>query len=276
MAYANMFNNSEKELSGKVVVTLHQNPIKQGTYYGRVVRNVADDAAIATGMTKYTDVIKFIDIAPVMSAFVSEVKDELSRGNAVKISGLGTFYLRIPGAISTSTPTVADLGRLAIGFAADVKLPLTVKDTEVSAIVEKETMPEFGEVTDMDTMMSGSITSGKYVRIKGKYLAVAGEASEKCGVYVAPVASDGSYKADQSDWIRCDDADIRTNTATQVMVRMPALTSGSYKLAIKTRSPANGCKFAYDSTKANPWVPADPSCLLKTPRLGITETAFLV
>lgn len=269
-SYTNMFDNAEKTLEGKVVVRLHPNalPRKDGkkAYYARVVRTTADDAAVATEMVKHTDLVRFNDMTPVMTAFVSSVKTLLAQGNAVRVSGLGTFYLRSPGAILTPTPSVADLGELTIGFSTDVKLPLVVKDTEVSAIVDADTSPAFATVTNMDTMETdGTITPEKCITITGQRLRLAGKASDNCGLYFAPQAAGGTgYDADESKWKRVADSEVYKNNPTNLLVRVPdSLAAGSWYIVVRTKSPASG-------------VAKDDKGLLKTPRFGVCEFACTV
>lgn len=274
MAYTNMFNNSEKSLEGKVVVQLHPNTMpsagRKALYYAKVTRTTADDAAVATEMVKHTDLVRFNDMTPIMSAFVTSVKTLLGQGNAVRISGLGTFYPKVVGGINTPAPTVADLGPLKVGFTNAEELHLAVADTEIAAIVDADTSPQIASVLDMDTMKESSITANKALKVKGKMMRLAGDASDSCGLYFAPEnAAKTSYDTDETKWVRQDDLNVFTNKPGELLVKTPAaLTSGTkYYIVIRTLCPASGGKILDDGT-------VDPACLIKTPRFGASEQGY--
>lgn len=272
MTYTNMFNNSEKTLEGKVVVQLHENPMKLGTYYGKVTRSTADDAAIATEMVKHTDLVRFNDMTPVMSAFVSSVMSLLGQGNCVRISGLGTFYPKVAGVVNTPTPTVADLGTLKVGFTNASDLHLAVQDVDIAAIVDTDYSPVIGECTNMDSMEHDTCAFGKMFRITGKYLRLAGAESDNCGCYFVPKLGD-TYNPDTTKWNRVDDNQVYTNKPGELLIRVPALlASGDYYVIIRTKAPSTAPLVYKDDGTGKMIV--DPACLLKTARFGVSEKPF--
>lgn len=279
MGYSNMFNNGEKSLEGKVVVQLHPNPMRstsgQVQYYAKVVRSTADDAAVATEMTKHTDLVRFNDMTPVMSAFVASVKTLLGQGNCVRVSGLGTFYPRVVGGVTTPTPTVADLGQLKVGFTNAQDLHLAVADTEIAAIVDVDTNPAIASEVDMTSMDPGFTISSTFT-VKGKYLRLAGTAAQKCGLFLAPKLAAGGYDADETKWLRVDDDEVYTNKPSALLARCPsgAVSGSKYFLIIRTLAPSSvPLKYKDDGTGK---MAVDPDCLLKTARFGVSEECYMV
>lgn len=262
----NLFNNPGKKLEDRVVVKLSLNYFdKNGTScLARVCRSTADDATVITEMMNHTDVIQRNDAVTAMTAFVDAVKVILAGGNAVRISGLGTFYLTAPGVVKTKNPTPADIGELDVSFTKDKDLHLVLSDTKVAAIVDNDTSPVFGAVLDLDSAATGSVTKEKLAELSGKMLRVAGAASDGCGLYIVPCDSDGNYKSDKSDWVRVADADIFKNMPTIIRFRVPAsLNCTDAKLAICTKAPTSGI------------VKSDAD-LLKYPRYGISSGSYMV
>lgn len=166
----NLYDIKEKQMQGKVVVTTRPSYLIKGSTIQHVVRNTADDAVIATAMLAHTDIVKFNDMAVVMSAFVAGVKDLVANGNAVRISGLGTFYL-------TAKENEDGSSEFDIGFTADKELTESAKKAEAKVTMQSESAPAFESVINMETMEeNGRISAGKFAFINGKRLRVAGDA----------------------------------------------------------------------------------------------------
>lgn len=234
MFMENMFDIKQRTMTGKVIVKTRENPFGKEKPMLHVVRNVADDRAITTEMTKQTDLIKFGDMAIAMSAFVAAVKSLVEDGNAVRISGLGTIYI---------TATQGDDGKpdFGVGFAADKSLMEAAQCAEAKAVMESEIEPLIENVQDMDTMEeNGEISANRNVEITGKRLQTAGD-DETTGVFMVPCDEDDNYKPDRSNWIRVNDDEVHRNFMSMVLFRVPNI-KGRYRICVVTRSPLNGSR----------------------------------
>lgn len=230
---ANMFDVDEKTMAGKVVVKTRENPFGKDKPMLHVVRCVADDTALASKMTSYTDLMKFDDMALALSAFVESAASLVAEGNAVRISGLGTIYI---------TATQGDDGKpqFGVGFAPDKKLLEAAKCAEAKAVIASDSAPLIESVQDLDTMaLNTTVTAECNVELRGRRLGIAGEGMDGTGLYMAPCDGDGNYKRDMSDWIRIDDGQVHRNFATLVWFRVPKI-AGHYRICIVTRAPVNG------------------------------------
>lgn len=267
-----MFSLEQKNMQSSVVITQSKSPFGKDNIVSRVVRNTADDAAVINEMRAFTNLIKPFDAAPVISAFVQSIKSLISKGNAVHISGLGTFYIKASNAESAASEDgKKDLRRTAesalsfeVAFTPESSLNEAAEEIKVSLIKKAETEPVMQAVYNIDTMLSdGTLTSGKMAAITGKRLCVLGEgASDGTGIFIVPCSETGGYKEDKSDWVQVADKDIHDNTMTKVLFRVPKDLSGWCRLCICTKAPLSGSKRRQD--------------ILKKSRLAISGEIFSI
>lgn len=272
----NMFAPETKTLQGKVIINEMPSPFNKNSIVRRVIRNTADDAVVANEMQEQTDIVKKNDITPVMSAFVKSVQLIISKGNAVRISGLGTFYIKV---VPKSDEDEEDT--FEVSFTADKKLNTYAQKVQAELVKQSETEPQVETVDNMYTMTENSdaLTSGMAAIINGKRLRIAGDSSDGdgsnastsgagsdsgggsnssagsagggaagsvpkdgTGLYLVPCDDYGGYKVDRSDWIRVENRWIGRNVMTQVVFRVPEGITGHYRIAISTRAPLSGSK----------------------------------
>lgn len=262
----NMFAPETKTLQGKVIINEMPSPFNKNNIVRRVIRNTADDAVVANEMQAQTDIVKKNDITPVMSAFVKSVQVIISKGNAVRISGLGTFYIKV---VPKNDEDEEDT--FEVSFTADKTLNTYAKKVQAELVKQSETEPQVETVDNMYTMTENSdvLTSGMAAIINGKRLRIAGDSSDGdgdggnasngsagrdsgggassvpkdgTGLYLVPCDDYGGYKADKSDWIRVENRWIGRNVMTQVVFRVPEGITGHYRIAISTRAPLSGSK----------------------------------
>jgi hypothetical protein len=108
------------------------------------------------------------------------------------------------------------------------------------------------QVTDVKTgSVNDLLTPNRNLRISGGKLRIAGE-SEENGVYFINQATNERTKVDASD--------IVNNNPSELIIVIPALTAGSYKLEIATQFSSG----------------ADPKQLLKKPRSTIFDRELVV
>lgn len=252
----NMFAPESKTLKGKIVITEIQNPFGKGAVVRHVVRNTADDAVVASEMVKNTDIIKQNDITPVMGAFVKSVQTIISHGNAVRISGLGTFYIKTVSSDGTEADKKEGLKgneTFEVSFTPAKSLNQAAQKAQVETVKQCESEPKVETVQNMDTLQEGTdLSAGKVAMINGKRLRIAGDSDgsnganggcvtkDGTGLYLVPCDVYGNYKSDRSDWTRVQDCYIGRNVMTQVVFRVPSGLFGQYKLAIATRAPLCG------------------------------------
>ena len=85
-----------------------------------------------------------------------------------------------------------------------------------------------GQVTDVKSgTINDLLTPNRNLKISGAKLKIAGEAPHETGVYFVNQATQARTKVDESD--------IVTNNPSEVIVVIPALTAGSYKVEIVTQ-----------------------------------------
>lgn len=234
---SNMFDVQEKEVAGKVVIKTRASALVAGSTMLRVIRNTADDAAITTVMTEHTDIVKFSDMAAVMSAFVASVRELVANGNAVKVSGLGTFYI-------TAKENKDGEREFGMGFTPDKALTEAAKSAEAKVVMKSDSSPVIETVQDIDKMSvleeNGEISGGKLCALSGRQMRVAGDAVET-GIFMVPCDDDGNYRKDMSDWVRADDKSIWRNSMKEIIFRVPNVT-GKHRICIATKAPLNGNK----------------------------------
>lgn len=266
-----IFDPPIKEMPGKVVVTQIDNPFGNGKAARRVVRskNTADDAVVIGEMAKHTDIVKASDMTAAMSAFVASVQTLVSKGSAVRISGIGTFYITAQ-AVQTEGEGGEGTGEaknaFGISFTPDKRLVAAASNAEAEVVRRSVTQPSIENVQNMDNMQNNcTLTSGKAAEITGHKLRIAcgkGPEAEECGIFMVPCDDAGSYKADKSDWVRVKDSDIVKNFMTDVLFRVPKGLAGTYRLGICTKSPLSGSK--------------KDGALLKKARCSISDAIFNV
>lgn len=232
-----MFDVQEKVVPGKVVIKTRPSPLVAGSKILRVLRNTADDAAITTAMTEHTDIVKFADMAVVMSAFVASVKELVANGNAVRVSGLGTFYI-------TAKEGKEGEREFDVGFTPDKTLVEAAKSAEAKAVMASDSSPVIETVQDMDKMSAveenGEVSGGKLCALNGRQMRVAGDEAET-GIFMVPCDDDGNYKKDMSDWVRADSKSIWRNNMKEVIFKVPKV-AGKHRICIATKAPLNGNK----------------------------------
>lgn len=245
---ANMFDVQGKEMEGKVVVRTRASNLVKGAVIQHVVRNTADDAVILKKMTEHTDIVKINDMAVVMSAFVASVKEIIANGNAVRISGLGTFYL-------TLKEGEEEENEFGVAFTAAKGLIEAAEQTEVKVMLPSESEPAIEKVQDMDSMEeNGKISAQSLVILSGRRMRIAGDTIDNAmnsstgasntvetGIFLAPCDKYDNYKTDMSDWVRVDDKEVKRNFMTEVIFRVPKI-EGKYRIVISTKAPLNGSR----------------------------------
>lgn len=250
----NIFDVNEKEMAGKVIVRTRPSPLVEGRTIRHVVRNTADDAVVATRMTRQTDVVKARDMEVVMNAFVASVKELVSEGNAVRISGIGTFYL-------TAKDDGAGDNEFGVGFTPAQGLVEAARCAEAKAVMESESAPVLETVLDMETMEeNNTVTAGLPAVVSGERLRVAGD-EEETGVYLAPCDAEDNCHQDRRDWVRVASRFVWRNFMGEVMFKVPNV-KGRHRVVIATKAPLNGSH--------------DEALLLKHARVGMSEVVNVV
>lgn len=238
----NMFYVQRKEMPGKVVVKTRPSPLIEGSTIYHITRNVADDAVVTTEMTEHTDIVKAADMTAVMAAFVKSVQTLVAEGNAVRVSGLGTFYLTVKETEGSKKGVEGEEGKteFGVGFAPDKSLTEAARKAEAHVTMQSESKPVIETITNMDTMEENSIINGdKFAILEGERMRVAGD--EETGIYMVPCDENDNYKDDMSDWVKASEQGLRRNAMKSVVFRVPQVT-GRYRIAIVTKAPLNGSK----------------------------------
>ena len=234
-----MNTNSIEKLNGSVNVTIHKNYFKKDdTNHARVQRTTAGMDNVIALVCEKSNLFDKVALVAAQMLFKDAILDLLQQGAAVNLFELGTLYPCSQGSINSNNPSPTEIPPLTLGFTpAQVSLEAVSKAT-VSMSQLAETHPVINLIEDLSTHKSDfSLSLSKPVRITGRRLKIAGDASET-GLYFAPHNDQGLIDETEADWIRVEDAAFFKNTSTFLEFILPASLSPdtSYSLVIKTAS----------------------------------------
>lgn len=172
-----------------------------------------------------------------MDRMKARILNELKAGNAVSLLDLGTMYLGIKGSFTMdagNTDASALKGKeLTVGFTASEDVQSAVSMLKVGSVSLSLKAPAVNSVINLATKKEDKILSiGKGAELKGNRLKVTGEG---CGVWFAPLDSDGNRESDESKWISVPEQNILKNYPKSVIIQVPdTITAGKYQIAIRT------------------------------------------
>lgn len=249
-----MINFKSKFFEDSVDVTIH-------------TRNFgAEDVSLARVQRKTTYVGNIIDkvlvksktfdeqtLFHVANLFHNAIIDLLKEGKAVELFDLGVMYLKPEKSMKTAS--LSDVPNMTVSFSPSVQSINAVKDVQVGSDVTTSKEPALLSVKNVTNKNSSSFKPNSVMRIKGKFLKVAG-AEEQTGVFLVP-SSVIDFSVIGENWIQIKESDLTDNTNTQIEFTLPQnISTGNYYLLIKT---------AFCSGR-----------LLKTPRTGVYSEAIVV
>ncbi len=229
-----MENISTLENSSSILsVTLHENNFtKDGTYYATVTRNTATFKNI---LSEIAEDNKGMD--PFMLQFATiliqkKILKMLEQGKAVNVLDLGTMYIAMK-CNAKGKSDVSESGNFYIKFTPTELANSALSSLSVDKVVYADGSPEITEVTDLSSGSSeGSLSKGKPCRISGSRLKIGGNES---GIWFAPADADGRTNADESTWVKTDEASLFRNKPSELNLFVPdSLEDGSYRIVLRT------------------------------------------
>ena len=226
------------ELSSSVNVTVHKNHLdtKNITSYAKVCRKTADVENVIAKIAKKSGSLDDATLMHSAILFKNGIIEQLKAGYAVNLFNLGVLYLKVSGSIEGENPTVSvafSASDELLSEAGAVQVGEAIKEKSESAITGFE--ERFGYLTD------GTCYKGKSVRLTGQRLKIAGENANKIGIFFAAQGANGSYPADESEWLKV--TNIGTNTPSLLEFYPPdGVSEGkNYSLILRTAS-GNGSR----------------------------------
>lgn len=232
-----MNTNSITTLGGSVNVTIHKNYLKEDeSTYARVQRTTAGmNNVIATILTK-TKVFDEASLVATVMLFKTAILELLSQGVSINLFELGILYPSAQGNISTANPNISDIPTLTLGFTPSQEALEAVSKADISMAKIEDTNPTISNIEDLFTHKTDcTITAGKPMRLTGRRLKIAGDATE-VGLFFAPQDGDSNIDETEANWIKADGTSFFKNTQTYLELILPeTLESGKqYALIIKT------------------------------------------
>lgn len=228
-----MENISTLENSSSILsVTLHENNFtKDGTYYATVSRNTATFKNI---LSEIAEDNKGMD--PYMLQFAAiliqkKILKMLEQGKAVNVLDLGTMYIAMK-CNAKGKSDVSESGNFYIKFTPTTLANEAISSLSVDKIVYADGSPEITTITDLsDTEAEGSLTAGKPCRLSGSRLKLGGDG---WGIWFAPVDSERKMSADETSWVKVEEANLFRNKPSELNFFVPALTAGTYQIVLRT------------------------------------------
>lgn len=219
--------------SSKISVTLHENYFaKDGTYYATVTRNKATFKNI---LSEIAEDNKGMD--PFMLQFAAiliqkKILKMLEQGKAVNVLDLGTLYIAMK-CNAKGKSEVSENGKFYIKFAPTDLANKALASLSVDKVVYAEGNPEITTITDLSTgSIDGNLTSGKPCRLTGGNLKIGGD---ECGIWFAPVNSEGKIAEDETTWIKLDDSALFRNKPSELnFFVQDTIPAGNYSIILRT------------------------------------------
>ncbi|MBO4731769.1 MAG: DUF4469 domain-containing protein [Spirochaetaceae bacterium] len=229
--------DSIEEPKGRVAVKLQLNTFSKDSsdkFFGRALRKTH---TVGNVLQLVANKVPQLDIGTVYSvcdALEKVVTESLGTGNSVNCLNLGVFYIACKGTTDgrTNSPDItvkfspSELTKSAIAGIAVDKEDYSAPVAVISKIVDVDTGSADGVLS-----LNGS------VQILGKKLLIGGEGS---GIWLASATGeDAVIDESGSNWIQVT-AKLSVNKPGTLLFPLPkTLTSGTYRIVLKTRSPSN-------------------------------------
>ncbi len=226
-----------KELSSSVNVTVHKNHLdtKNSTSYAKVCRKTADVENVIAKIAKKNGSLDEATLMHSAILFKNGIIEQLKAGYAVNLFNLGVLYLKVSGSIEGENPTASEIPTVSVAFSASDELLSEIGAVQVGeAIKEKSESAITGFEERFCYLTDGTCHKGKAVRLTGRRLKIAGE--DETGIFFAEQGENGSYPADESDWLKV--TNIGTNTPSLLEFYPPdGVGEGkNYTLILRTAS----------------------------------------
>lgn len=229
------------ELSSSVNVTVHKNHLdtKNITSYAKVCRKTADVENVIAKIARKSGSLDEATLMHSAILFKNGIIEQLKAGYAVNLFNLGVLYLKVSGSIEGENPTAAEIPSVSAAFSASDELLSEIGAVQVGeAIKEKSESAITGFEERFGYLTDGTCYKGKAVRLTGRRLKIAGkdESESKIGIFFAEQGKNGSYPADESEWLKV--TNIGTNTPSLLEFYPPdGVSEGkNYSLILRTSS----------------------------------------
>ncbi|MBO4729059.1 MAG: DUF4469 domain-containing protein [Spirochaetaceae bacterium] len=222
---------------GRVAVKLQRNTFSKDSsdkYYGRTIRNTHTVGNVLQLVAKKVPQLDIGTVYSVCDALEKVITESLGNGNSVNFLNLGVFYIACKGATDgkTNSPDIT------VKFSPSELTKSAIEEVSVDKEDYSEPVAVINKIVDVDTgSAEGILSLNGSVQILGKKLLIGGEGS---GIWFAPAAG-GEAVIDESgtDWTQVT-AKLAMNKPGTLLFALPkTLTSGQYRIVLKTRSPSN-------------------------------------
>jgi hypothetical protein len=167
------------------------------------------------------------DVKSVLTAYNKAVYKIVANGGAVHTELFNAFP-SIPGVFNSATDTFdAHRHKVKINLHAGVSIQKAVAEVRTHKVTTGIVPALILAVTDVKTgSVSHLLTPNRPLRINGSKLKIAGD-NTAVGVYFVEQGTGQSYKVDPSD--------VVTNNPSELLVIIPGLAAGTYKVQVTTQ-----------------------------------------
>ncbi len=220
---------------GTGTVTLVANPFDRGgKYYAKFDHMTVNIDHLIARIQKKEVGTNAIMAKHMASLFKAEILEALSRGEAVNLFDLGTFYITTSGRVRGDTPETASIPGFQVKFTSSKVTNRAVSALGIKKIVMSDSTPIIGAMTDLYTGgETTEFTAGKSIRIEGSRLKIAGEEG---GVFFAPATEKGEPDANETKWIKVDRLVRNVSKTLEFFLPVTLVAGTPYCIVLKTNS----------------------------------------
>ncbi|MGV8090697.1 MAG: DNA-binding domain-containing protein [Mangrovibacterium sp.] len=215
----------------RIKAYLYDNPLidHPNDYFARISSerslDVAEicDSAVSRGRAEISPVL----MEHAVSLFLKEMAYQLCDGYSVN-TGYFTASPHIKGVFTGADETFDPAKhRILFRFKQGENLRKELPSVELEIVGMADAGPGIFQVTDVKTgSVNDLLSPNRSLKIKGRKIRVAGD-NEEVGVYFVNQTS--------GENIRVDPSDLVTNNPSELVIVIPELKAGTYKLQITTR-----------------------------------------
>ena len=231
-----MKNNNE--LSGKLAVTLRNNPFKEGTFIAHVPHRAISMNALISEIADTTQGLDKYQIVHAAELLRDKIEKLLSMGYAVSVLDLGTMYLAAKESVRNYNPDTTDIAGFEVRFSVSQKLKAAAAKIVANVAAVSDNSPAIKSVENpIDGNTEGTLKATFSARLSGRNLKVGGEGS---GVWFVPLNAGGVAESDESKWIQVDNNFITVNKAKELTFFLPRTLEEGVRYLIIVRTAVCG------------------------------------
>ncbi len=225
-----------KEADSLLSVKLSKNQFSttENSFIGRVTRNTVTLENLIASIAKKNEGISSYMIEHVANLLGDEMLIACQNGKAVDVLGIGTMYIGVSGSVTGENPGESSIPGFKLNFTMSPKSQAVLSSLKVDQVVISDSCPVFDKIINVfDQNHDKILYKDKGVKITGNRLKLSGH---DCGIWFAPLDTQGNPSKDESTWIAVESSTISVNKPKSLEFYVPAsLTDSQYCIVIRTR-----------------------------------------